>query len=573
MGGRYLLTTDLRVLDSCRPVTSDCSLSTKQKYLSPLRIETWSQELATHPDKDYVSYIIEGISKGFRIGFNRRCELQPSLASTMTKNTEVISEYLHREVSLGRMQKHTLPLGGKIHVSPIGAIPKRNKPGKWRLIVDLSSPAGASVNDGISPDLSSVSYVSVDYLSSLVMSVGKGAFLVKADIKEAYRMLPIHPHDQPLLGMQWEGITYTDLALPFGLRSAPKIFSAVADALQWILVQKGINNLLHYLDDFIFVAESLDKAKRNMQTLISTFTSLGVPLEPSKLEGPANCLTFLGIEMETATLQLRLPRDKLERLKEALAIAESKKCMSKRNLQSLTGLLQHAVKVVRPGRPFLHRLYALQQVGTQPSHHIRLNAAARGDIMWWHVFIDIWNGISLAWDLGYHSPEIVVYSDASGSWSCGGFVEEHWFQFKWQEHHQAISIASKELFPVVVSAAIFGRRWSGRLVNFRVDNLAVVQVIQATYSRDTHLMHLIRLLVLFAACFNFWFIATHVMGKRNTFADALSRNNADLFLSQMPHINQQPTAIPPQLLGLLAQNITWTCTSWIQQLDCIFRQL
>ena len=83
-----------------------------------------------------------------------------------------------------------------------------------------------------------------------------------------------------------------------------------------------------------------------------------------------------------------------------------------------------------------------------------------------------------------------------------------------------------------------------------VDNLAVVQVLQVTYSRDSHLMHLIRLLVLFAAHFNFWFTATHVEGKENTFADALSRNNACLFLSQMPHINQQPTIIPPQLPGL-----------------------
>jgi len=96
--------------------------------------------------------------------------------------------------------------------------------------------------------------------------------------------------------------TYTDLALPFGLCSAPKIFSAVADALQWILVKKGITNLLHYLDDFIFVSKSLDEAKRNMLTLVSTFTSLGVPLEPSKLEGPANCMTFLGIELDTVTL-------------------------------------------------------------------------------------------------------------------------------------------------------------------------------------------------------------------------------------------------------------------------------
>ena len=138
-------------------------------------------------------------------------------------------------------------------------------------------------------------------------------------------MLPIHPHDQFLPGVQWEGIVYTDRVLPFGLCSAPKIFSAVADTLHWILVQKGINNLLHYLDDFIFIAKSLDEAKKNMQVIVTTFASLGVPLETSKLEGPAHCLTFLGIELDTATLQLRLPNDKLQCLKEALASAGSKK--------------------------------------------------------------------------------------------------------------------------------------------------------------------------------------------------------------------------------------------------------
>ena len=116
----------------------------------------------------------------------------------------------------------------------------------------------------------------------------------------------------------------------------------------------------------------------------------------------------------------------------------------------------------------------------------------------------------------------------------------------------------KRLVPVVISAAIFGRHWSGKLVNFMVDNLAVVQVLQATYSRDIHLMHLIRLLVLFAAHFNFWFTASHVAGKKNTCADAISRNDTEI-LQQLP--------------VLLVQSITWTCTSWIQPLDSIFRQL
>ena len=164
--------------------------------------------------------------------------------------------------------------------------------------------------------------------------------------------------------------------------------------------------------------------------------------------------------------------------------------------------------------------------------------------MWWYVFVDKWNGISLAWDLGYHSPEIIVYSDASGSWGCGGYAEKDWFQYRWLVRHQGLSIASKELIPVVISvvisAAIFGRHWSGKLVNFMVDNLAVVQVLQATYCRDTHLMHLIRFTGTACSPFQFLVYCHPYCGERgNTSADALSRNNASLFLSQMPHINQE----------------------------------
>ena len=101
--------------------------------------------------------------------------------------------------------------------------------------MDLSSPAGFSTNDGISQELSSLKYTSVDHLACLINLVGRGALLVKADIKEAYQMIPVHPHDQHLLGVRWNDSYYVDRILPFGLRSAPKIFSTVADALQWML--------------------------------------------------------------------------------------------------------------------------------------------------------------------------------------------------------------------------------------------------------------------------------------------------------------------------------------------------
>ena len=232
----------------------------------------------------------------------------------------MITDYLAKEVFLNRMWKCPLnaaPLG--IHTSPVGAIPKKNKPGKYRLIMDLSSPKNFSVNDGIDSALSSLSYASIDHLSSLILSLGRGAMLVKADIKEAYRMIRIHPQDQQLLGVQWRGEVFIDRILPFGLCSAPKIFSAVADALQWILAVKGVTHSLHYLDDYIIVSNSIDKALIQRDILTSTFESLGVPLEYSKLEGPSSCLTFLGIEVDTEFLQLRLPSDKLSRLKSELS--------------------------------------------------------------------------------------------------------------------------------------------------------------------------------------------------------------------------------------------------------------
>ena len=507
------------------------------------------------------------------IGFDRRQHISSASGNLHIDKPEAVTEYLQREVLLGRMWKiplTILPRG--VHISPLGMIPKKNKPGKWRLIVDLSSPHGTSINDGIDTDRSSLSYASVDHLAALVVSTGRGCFLVKADIKEAYRMVPVHPQDQHLLGVQWESAVYIDKVLPFGLRSAPKIFSAVADAVQWILGNNGIRKGLHYLDDFILVAKSLQLAERQKDILLSVFRKLNIPMEESKLEGPSPCLSFLGIEVDTASFQLRLPHDKLANLKVSLSDNIQRRTMAKKDLQKLTGLLQFATKVVRPGRPFLRRLYAMQEIGSHPNHFIRLNLPARADIMWWYLFVEEWNGVSLLWDLGLQKPNLEVYTDASGTWGCGAFLDPMWFQLQWSDRLIPLSIAVKEMFPVVLATATFGHQWAGKVIQFVVDNMAVVDVIKATYSKDLHMMHLIRLLVFFASKYNFWFTATHIPGRLNVAADALSRNNMSMFFMQAPQADSQPTAVAPALVSLLSQDITWTCKSWIKLFRDTLRQ-
>ena len=53
--------------------------------------------------------------------------------------------------------------------------------------------------------------------------------------------------------MLWEGKIFIDTTMPFGLRSAPKIFTALADAVEWVLRERDVQFVIHYLDDFILV--------------------------------------------------------------------------------------------------------------------------------------------------------------------------------------------------------------------------------------------------------------------------------------------------------------------------------
>ena len=211
--------------------------------------------LTNHPDSHFDDYIVQGIREGFRIGYNythHRCKAAKANMRLAGEHPEVVRDYIAKECSLWRLlgpfDPQALP---GVHTSRFGVIPKGNS-GNWRLILDLSAPEGFSVNDGIEPGLCSLSYVSVDDAAKEILRMGRGTRLAKVDIKSAYRIVPVHSEDRALLGMLWDGALYVDSVLPFG--SAPKIFTAIADALEWRVKEEGVEVIFHYLDDFLIVA-------------------------------------------------------------------------------------------------------------------------------------------------------------------------------------------------------------------------------------------------------------------------------------------------------------------------------
>ena len=235
--------------------------------------------LANHPDQAFARYICDGIEHGFRIGFQRDSPLRSATINmeSARQHPDIISEYLQKELSLGRMLGpfSSTKLLPPLQVNRFGVIPKGHNSGKWRLITDLSFPPGSSVNDGIDAAFCSMAYTTVDDVASLIADLGRGSLMAKVDIESAYRLIPVHLQDRPLQAIEWEGQLYIDPMLPFGLSSTPKIFNAVADALHWYLHQAGIQFLHHYLDDYIIIAPSYsEQCSENLQLLLRECQSL-----------------------------------------------------------------------------------------------------------------------------------------------------------------------------------------------------------------------------------------------------------------------------------------------------------
>ena len=87
----------------------------------------------------------------------------------------------------------------------------------------------------------------------LIHYLGPDTLLAKMDITEAYRLVPIHPDDRILLGIQWQVAIYVDWQLLFGLASAQAISSALSKALEWVLCKRGVRAVIHYMDNFLLM--------------------------------------------------------------------------------------------------------------------------------------------------------------------------------------------------------------------------------------------------------------------------------------------------------------------------------
>ncbi|XP_074522596.1 uncharacterized protein LOC141787817, partial [Halichoeres trimaculatus] len=510
-------------------------------------------EPLNHPDSSFTNHLLTGLSQGFRVGVVALPDINfvSKNLQSATNEPDIVTQLLGKELNkgylIGPFDSPPFPV---FRTSPIG-VATRKYSGKKRLIFDLSAPRSGpimSVNSLIPPVPFSLHYSTVDNAIKLIKIAGRGAWLSKADITDAFKIVPIHPSQWHLFGVKWDQKFYFAVRLTFGCRSSPFIFNLVSEALCWILLNNiRLPAVLHLLDDFLLIDPPHDNSCSSLTKLKQLFNKLGVPLSDEKTLGPATSLEFLGITLDTSAMKASLPEQKLERIRSICQSLSSSGSFSKQQLLSLLGHLNFAMRIIPQGRSFISRLLDLASSVPNLHDQLELDEGCRSDLKFWSELLDQWNGISFFYDDIVHSSDAIqFFTDAAPSVGFGGFYQGQWFADHWPPSFSELDFSSAlyEIYPIAVACHVWGHLWHRKRIAVLCDNQAVVEIINKGRSSSCAIMPFMRRITWLSVNLNFIITARHVPGQFNAIADSLSRFKFQVFRNLCPDANTQPTPVP-----------------------------
>ncbi|XP_071118414.1 uncharacterized protein [Haliotis cracherodii] len=260
--------------------------------------------------------------------------------------------------------------------------------------------------------------------------------------------------------------------------------------------------IMHYLDDFLTGdTAGTSHCSDNINGCVNTLEQLGVPIAHDKTVGPTTKLTFLGLEIDTNAMQIRIPESKIKEvtreIQDILSTGNIK--VTKRALQSLIGKLNFMCRAIPMARAF-----------------------SRG-------LIDL------------------LSKDAAGGAGFGAYMQGKWFNgawpTQWVTDGTTQDLMLLELFPITLAIQLWAKQLANKKVLFYCDNQAVVAIINKQSTKATRVMSLLRRLILQCLRYNIMFKAKYVCSIANTIADALSRFQLKRFREAAPAADQNPTPI------------------------------
>jgi hypothetical protein len=441
---------------------------------------------------------------------------------------EDVKSYLEKEIKhqavLGPFEKN--PFHGEAFYSPLNTRSKKDSEER-RIIVDLSHPEHKSVNLGIDKSKYlgegiKLSFPKVYEFAELVREKGVGSTMFKRDMRRYYRQIPIDPGDTHMLGYQFDGKEYFDCVLPMGMTSSAYIAQRVSNAILGIFKSKGRSGVI-YIDDLagVEVKSNGEKAFEEMKNILE---KVGVEESVSKACKPSTNMKFLGIEIDSVKMEMRIDKDRVKEIREELIIWYKKDYASLKEVQSLLGKLNFAASCVVQGRLFISRIIDFLKQFRNKRGKLKIGDDLKKDVEWWQRFMVSYNGRSIIPENLWFSPDVIMSTDACLE-GGGGFSNGKFFHIKFpvEVKEKLKDINSLELYTVLIAVRVWKEFLIKKNFNIYCDNEVSVININSGRSKVKSTQSMLRELRYHEAQGEFQIRAKHIAGVENRIADCLSR--------------------------------------------------
>ena len=460
--------------------------------------------------------MILGYVKGYEIEFQDRpvqnCVPSPYRQNATQKSVLQlqIDELIEREVVT------EVQYDPEMFVSNVFGRPKPN--GDIRMIIDLSN-----VNEYVCK-----THFKMDHLEVALDLVDENMFFSSIDLKDAYYSIPIWEGHRKYLTFQWEDSFYQFNVLPFGLSSAPRVFTKVLKPVFSKIRESGFS-VLGYIDDSLIMGNSYDECVQATNTLSNLLEQLGfsINLEKSCFE-PKQSITFLGYVINSVEMTVSPTYKKREKCRKTVDSLLKGKNFKIRFVASAIGFIVDLCKGVEYGCNYYRslerdKILALRRVGEIGyDGSMFLSEKAKQELTWWKENIRFRSK-----KIRISPPHKVLLTDASNE-GWGAVFEGERTGGRWSESELQFHINVLELRAVLLGLQSFFKNEIDVEVLVKSDNTtAVAYINNMGGSKSNQCQSVAKEIWQFCESKDIWIVATYIPGSINTEADFMSRHFTD----------------------------------------------
>ena len=250
----------------------------------------------------------------------------------------------------------------------------------------------------------------------------KGDYMCKIDLKDAYFSVPLHKDSRKLVRFLWVGKLYEFLCLCFGLGPAPRIFEKFLKVPISVLRRLMIRVIIH-LDNLLILGNSMSEIFMARDSVIFLLQHLGFVINLKKcVLDPAQDIEFLWLIVNSQTMTLSLPAEKIGKLKDQCLRLYKASKVTLLDLTKLIGTLSSTIQVVLPARLQFRFLQQQQTVSLKQSQFyltlVKLTPMAKNEFLWWVNNLELCNGQLVI----QPEAQVLIQTDASKK-GWGMYVE------------------------------------------------------------------------------------------------------------------------------------------------------